>query len=243
MSDYKEIKSSFAKVYGSAGDALIVIGIIKAFWPLLIISFILGYSLRAIIKTPSHSISEVGIILVSTAIICSFLLLRGHQRLKNYLKGAKGEEWVSNELSFLSSEYSIFNGIRLEGNNNNLDHIVIGPTGIYIIETKNWTGSVDFSPRGLLIDNKFIKISPISQIKAQEDVLINFLNQKKCGQISVKSILCFLGTDLEKPITNINGVIVCKGDELLNVITDELNNKISNEIRFEAENVIKKFLV
>ena len=39
----KNTKNSFAKVYGSPGEAPIIIGLVKAFWPLLLICFLLGY--------------------------------------------------------------------------------------------------------------------------------------------------------------------------------------------------------
>ena len=109
MDNNKNIKKSFARIYGSAGDALIIIGILKAYWPLLLICFILGYVARALFRFPDFSISQIGIILVSSAIFCSFLLLIGDKRLKNYLKGAKGEEWVVKELSYLNADYAVFN--------------------------------------------------------------------------------------------------------------------------------------
>ena len=37
----KNTKDAFAKVFGSPGEAPISIGLVKAFWPLLIICFLL----------------------------------------------------------------------------------------------------------------------------------------------------------------------------------------------------------
>ena len=36
----KNTKDAFAKVFGSPGEAPIIIGLVKAFWPLLILSLI-----------------------------------------------------------------------------------------------------------------------------------------------------------------------------------------------------------
>ena len=243
MDNNKNIKKSFARIYGSAGDALIVIGILKAYWPLLLISFILGYILRAVIDLPLFSISQIGIILVTSAIFCSFLLLNGDKRLKNYLKGAKGEELVVKELSYLNADYAVFNGLRLPHTKSNFDHIIIGSSGIYVIETKNWSGHINFTSEGVFFDNKLIKVSPIKQIKDQEKDLIDFLDKQDCKTISVKSILCFIDSKLDKPVMNVNGIIVCSRDILTNIITDELNNRIDDKIRIETEEVIKKLLV
>ena len=110
----KNTKDAFAKVFGSPGEAPIIIGLVKAFWPLLIICFLLGYIFRAIWIEPYLSQSQAGFILVVISILGFLFLFLGGRKLNNYLKGARGEEWVSNQLAFLDYNYSIFNGIKLE---------------------------------------------------------------------------------------------------------------------------------
>ena len=34
----------------------------------------------------------------------------------------------------------VYNDVNLPGKRGNIDHVVIGPTGIYVIETKNYSG-------------------------------------------------------------------------------------------------------
>jgi len=73
---------------------------------------------------------------------------------KSFLIGAYAEEQVIDILSQLSDEYHIINDVNLRFNppifwkekNDNIltsqiDHIAIGPTGIFLIETKNWKPS------------------------------------------------------------------------------------------------------
>lgn len=69
---------------------------------------------------------------------------------ESFLIGAYGEELVIKILSQLSGEYHVFNdvnlhfhhAIRWKGNDfiksSQIDHVVIGPAGIFLIETKNW---------------------------------------------------------------------------------------------------------
>jgi len=72
----------------------------------------------------------------------------------SFLIGAKGEEHVINVLSQLPDEYHILNDVKLYFNRYiywrkrnehiktcQIDHIVIGPTGIFLLETKNWKSS------------------------------------------------------------------------------------------------------
>jgi hypothetical protein len=67
--------------------------------------------------------------------------------------GAYGETQVLNELNMLSESYHIFcdvnvtlkDYIRYRGNRNlksaQMDFVVVGPTGIFIIEVKNWSSN------------------------------------------------------------------------------------------------------
>ena|SRR5438093_10376943 len=51
-----------------------------------------------------------------------------------------GEERVAWELSYLSDEFLLLNDVMLPGSKGNLDHVVVGPTGVFIVETKNYSG-------------------------------------------------------------------------------------------------------
>jgi len=71
-----------------------------------------------------------------------FLLLQ----YPNYRKGFIGERKVTKALSAtLTSDYSLFDDVMLQGmKSSNIDHIVVGPTGIFVIETKNFKGKVSY---------------------------------------------------------------------------------------------------
>ena len=58
----------------------------------------------------------------------------------NARKGVQGEESVAWELSYLSHEFLLLNDLMLPGSKGNLDHVVVGPTGVFIVETKNYSG-------------------------------------------------------------------------------------------------------
>jgi hypothetical protein len=60
-----------------------------------------------------------------------------------YRRGLIGEQKVSETLmGALGNEYSLFNDVMLKGKRGNIDHIVVGPTGIFAIETKNPKGKI-----------------------------------------------------------------------------------------------------
>ena len=66
-------------------------------------------------------------------------------------KGTLGEAAVGLILEGLPDAYTVFNypGRRKGG----IDHIVVGPTGIFVIDTKNWRGVITPDGRGEVLCN------------------------------------------------------------------------------------------
>jgi len=65
---------------------------------------------------------------------------------QTYEKGIIGERKVTKTLSAsLNNEYSMFNDVNLENmKSGNIDHVVVGPTGIFAIETKYRKGKISY---------------------------------------------------------------------------------------------------
>jgi hypothetical protein len=66
----------------------------------------------------------------------------------HWRSGLKGEKLVCKNLAEkLGAEYSIFNNVLLKGGRRggDIDHIVVGPTGIFVLETKNNQSSVYYN--------------------------------------------------------------------------------------------------
>ena len=56
--------------------------------------------------------------------------------------GKAGELAVTDALKALPNEYVLLNDLMLPDGRGNVDHLVIGPNGIFVIETKNYSGYV-----------------------------------------------------------------------------------------------------
>jgi hypothetical protein len=184
----------------------------------------------------------VGILFFLVAVATGILLAWGDRRLGNYLKGAKGEEWVAHELAFLSSEYTVFNGLRLGGGKENFDHIIVGPAGLFVVETKNWKGSVEFRDGKLYAGGKEPSRPPLKQVKSATAELVSFIDDAGCGAIPLHSVLCFLGTQLPQDIMNVNGVVVCKGENLLEVLQETFDEPISVSLREQVVHELRKVI-
>jgi hypothetical protein len=69
------------------------------------------------------------------------------ERLQRYLvdqeRGADGEQRTAEVLARLGRDWVVFHDLRWPGRYRaNIDHVVIGPTGVYVIDSKNWSGDV-----------------------------------------------------------------------------------------------------
>lgn len=238
----ESISSRFARVYGSPGEAPRVLGLLRAFWPLLLICYAAGYLVRAWFPFPELSVSQVGVLFFLVAVAAAILLAWGDRRLGNFLKGAKGEEWVAHELAFLGPEYAVFNGLRLSGGAENFDHIIVGPVGVFVVETKNWKGSVEFRDGKLYAEGKEPSRPPLKQVKSATAELVGCFDDAGCGDIPVHSVLCFLGTKLPEEIMNVNGVVVCAGQCLVDVLQETFDEPVPESLRSQVIDELRKVI-
>jgi hypothetical protein len=242
MEKQEPSSSRFARVYGSPGEAPRVLGLLRAFWPLLLICFAAGYLVRAWFPFPELSVSQVGVLFFLVAAAAAVLLAWGDRRLGNFLKGAKGEEWVAHELAFLDMEYAVFNGLRFRRGKQNFDHIIVGPAGIFVVETKNWKGSVEFRNGKLYAGGKEPSRPPLKQVKEATAELVAYLEEAGCSGLPVHSVLCFLETKLPEDVMNINGVVVCSGRCLPGVLRETFEEPVPEALREQVERELKNVL-
>lgn len=65
------------------------------------------------------------------------------RRLGLFEAGMKGEHAVDYTLGDgLDDSFVLVNGLVLRGQQGDIDHVLVGPTGIFVIETKNYSGYV-----------------------------------------------------------------------------------------------------
>jgi nuclease-like protein len=78
-----------------------------------------------------------------------------HTAERAWRKGAEGEQRVGDMLAKLPrDEWHVFNDVPIGAHNANIDHLVIGPAGVFTLNTKNLTGNVWIAERALLHNGK-----------------------------------------------------------------------------------------
>ncbi len=113
----------------------------KAAVCLLLFLFIFSVSSVEALLTFSFGVLE----LVGFAF--SFVLLAGFyyflRQYRIYEAGWAGEKEVVKLLeSKLSDDYILLNDLFLRGGGGDIDHIVLAPSGVFVLETKNWSGEI-----------------------------------------------------------------------------------------------------
>jgi hypothetical protein len=73
------------------------------------------------------------------------------QERMNMLKGAAGEASVAIKLGEFPEDFRVINDLATPFGN--LDHVVVGSTGVFVIDTKNWRGVISSDGRGELLCN------------------------------------------------------------------------------------------
>lgn len=144
--------------------------------------------------------------------------------------GAIGEQKVVKELQCLPDEYVLINDFRLSfnppiynlGENEHVksiqaDHLLIGPSGVFLIETKNWSAQS--------LNNPNMR-SPVSQVQRTGFALFTVLNSRTSGftlnqhhwgkrKIAVKNIVVLIN---QKPVGEFQHVKVLTLNQLLGYI-------------------------
>ena len=217
--------SGHARVYGSPGERPKLAGLMRSIWPLLIAVGLAGYLLRAVVPVPGISRTMAGVLLLLLAVGLAAVANAGRDRLANFLKGARGEERVARELAFLPVEYTMFHGLPSAGRGRipaggDVDHVVLGPTGVFAVETKNWAGRVTIENGELQCDGQVPDRPPLEQVKTAASELGDMIREAGVDGIHVTPVLCFVSNSLAGESLGVSGIIVCNLRSLMSVIRD-----------------------
>lgn len=123
-----------------------------------------------------------------------------------YLSGAQGEKRVSRFFTEeLSDDWILLNDLEIVSNDKKaqIDHVLIGPYGIILIETKNVKGKIYLTKKTdqWLQEKRFDKknfYSPIFQAKGHEAALKSIISVFHLNKyIPIRSIILFSADDVE----------------------------------------------
>jgi len=163
------------------------------------------------------------------------------------IEGAKGEYSVVRKLRKLNkNEYLTFNDVYLKANERStqIDHLIISVYGIFVIETKNYSGWIHGSEKSEYWTQTFYKEkikfrNPIKQNWSHIYFLKDVLTSYK--QVKYHSIIVFTGKATLKNIFSQTPVIY--KNKLIETIKDNNTPNLSIEQVNEISNQLSKFVL
>jgi hypothetical protein len=125
-------------------------------WPLLIVVlpiFAFGVGVMLSHKIDRWSLATGAAIAVGIA-FCMYTLDEPPQHVQKWKRGAEGERRTESVLKPLERKgWTVEHDVQREGRAN-LDHIVTGSSGVFLLETKNLAGTISVE-EGLLVARQF----------------------------------------------------------------------------------------
>jgi len=193
-----------------------------------------GYALASVFPIRHFSF---GWLLPITPIMCILIWLIGkrattkidaidRQRM-SWRKGAVGEALVAGTLASLENDFVVINDVSKTFGN--IDHIVIGPTGVYVIDTKNWKGTVNADGKGELLANERPPSKPA--IKAMLGSVMDFQSKLKAlaeKDYFVRGLMVFPIAYLEANFGSTGHIHCLRDDQLVDYIQNKTFAKSLN---------------
>jgi hypothetical protein len=131
-------------------------------------------------------------------------------------RGAKGERHTARLLDRLSREgYVSFHDLALPDSPANLDHLVVGPSGVFVIDSKQWTGQVQQSADGLVWHDHYRLDRTLATVRWQAETLGRLLG------VPVAPLVCVHGAQIQGGGLRAQGVAVVPATRLRRALGDD----------------------
>jgi hypothetical protein len=124
-------------------------------------------------------------------------------KLRRLRQAIEGEQAVGQYLERLREDgYQVFHDVV--GNGFNIDHVIIGPAGVFTIETKTWSkpdgrSKITFDGEALNVAGQEPDRNPVVQGKAQASWVRTLLAESTSRQFPVRPVILFPGWFIEQP--------------------------------------------
>jgi hypothetical protein len=116
---------------------------------------------------------QAGLVGLAVAALVGWRLrVRPSEQARTWRRGAHGERHTARLLDRLVRDgFVVFHDLAVPGSPANVDHLVIGPTGVFVIDSKQWTGSVHQGADELVWHNYYRLDRTLERVRWEAETL------------------------------------------------------------------------
>jgi hypothetical protein len=180
-------------------------------------------------------LEEAGLLFLLVPLIAFYFYLR---KYRIYSGGWQGEKQVAKLLaSTLSDDFYLLNDLYLRDGGGDIDHVVLGPNGVFVLETKNWSGNITCNgDEWQRVGKRNFSSSPSRQVKRNaskiKHIIDNSPSLRPLG-IWVEGIVVFTNNHATLHVNNPT-VSILKLSQLPNHITSYRNSRSYSREQLET---------
>jgi hypothetical protein len=137
------------------------------------------------------------------------LRFRPSEQARTWQRGAHGERRTARQLRRLHHDgFVVFHDLAVPGSPANVDHLVMGPTGVFVIDSKQWTGQVRQSLDGLAWHNHYRLDRTLETVRWEAEAIGRLLGTRTAA------LLCVHGAQVDGGGLDTHGVAIVPASRL-----------------------------
>jgi hypothetical protein len=141
--------------------------------------------------------------LAAAAVVGWRLRFRPSEQVQAWRRGAAGERRTARLLDRLAHDgYAVFHDLAVPGSPANVDHLVIGPSGVFVIDSKQWSGRVHQGSDGLVWHNHYRLDRTLETVHWEAEMVSRVLGTR------VAALLCVHGAHIHGGGLDSQGVAI-----------------------------------
>jgi Nuclease-related domain len=147
---------------------------------------------------------QAGLLGLAVATLVGWRLrFRPSEQARTWQRGAAGERHTARLLDRLTRDgFVVFHDLAVPDSSANVDHLAIGPSGVFVIDSKQWTGSVHQSADGLAWHNHYRLDRTLETVCWEAETIGRLLGTQ------VAALLCVHGAHVQGGGLHAQGVAI-----------------------------------
>jgi hypothetical protein len=161
-------------------------------------------ALAANVLAAQVGLPRAGLVGLGVAVLVGWRLrFRPSDQARSWQRGAAGERHTARLLDRLTRDgYVVFHDLAVPDSDANVDHLVVGPSGVFVIDSKQWTGSVHQGADGLAWHNHYRLDRTLETVRWEAQAIGRLLGSR------TTALLCVHGAHVQGGGLHAQGVAI-----------------------------------